>query len=540
VDSSPIYASGGTIDLTAVTKVMYLTGRRLSATSAQAINVSRLAALDKFTISHGGVNKPINALSMQEAIYTASINTGYSSLQGSGQFFNRSSLQLGNGTNTSYIDFSSQAYELPTATNSTWAPEPNSFSLIIDPSANDTVNLSTCIFATSTRQNFIIDSTGAIPASYSFEGASLTGWDVQNNLNNFEFAGTTFKSAKITLNGGKLTNCNISAPSGSTAVTTNNPGKIAGCSFTSGGTGHGVEITATGTYNFFGNEFTGYGADGSTDAVIYNNSGGAVTLQLAAGDTSPTVRNGTGASTVINLPQALAQVTGIVSGSRIYVYNVTQAAEIDNAIVSGTSWSLSYDDGNEFTDGDIVEVRIVYNSGTTAKKPQKISAVATLSGWSALAAQENDTVYNTNAIDGSTVTEFTADYPNVQIDANDVDGETTVQRIYAWFSYIQMEADGVKYFFNGLTADDAVNYQIHVSVVDLKLDNTNSTTPLMVIGGRLYRDDGTTVIDAASNSIQLDPDKAYAVNVGGSALTPAEHDALIEIQGNAKLIPATL
>jgi hypothetical protein len=136
------------------------------------------------------------------------------------------------------------------------------------------------------------------------------------------------------------------------------------------------------------------------------------------------------------------------------------------------------------------------------------------------------------------VSEFTADYPNVQIDANDVDGETTVQRIYAWFSYIQMEADGVKYFFNGLTADDAVNYQIHVSVVDLKLDNTNSTTPLMVIGGRLYRDDGTTVIDAASNSIQLDPDKAYAVGVTG--LTPAQDASLTEIEKNTKLIPATL
>jgi hypothetical protein len=62
-------------------------------------------------------------------------------------------------------------------------------------------------------------------------------------------------------------------------------------------------------------------------------------------------------------------------------------------------------------------------------------------------------------------------------------------------------------FFNGLVPDDSSNYQIFSSVVDLMLDNVGST--VKIVGGRLYRDDNDTVIAASSNSIQLDPLKAY-------------------------------
>lgn len=84
----------------------------------------------------------------------------------------------------------------------------------------------------------------------------------------------------------------------------------ANCSFESSGSGHAIYITATGTYTFTGHVFTGYSttspgsnlvsSSGSTDAMIYNNSGGLVTLNLAGSGTNPTVRNGAGATTQIN------------------------------------------------------------------------------------------------------------------------------------------------------------------------------------------------------------------------------------------------
>lgn len=68
--------------------------------------------------------------------------------------------------------------------------------------------------------------------------------------------------------------------------------------FNSGGSGHAVVITTPGSYDFTNWFFNGYGSTGTTDAAIYNNSGGAVTINVFGGDL-PTYRNGAGASTTI-------------------------------------------------------------------------------------------------------------------------------------------------------------------------------------------------------------------------------------------------
>lgn len=71
-------------------------------------------------------------------------------------------------------------------------------------------------------------------------------------------------------------------------------------SFTSAGTGHSIEITATGTYDFDTITFAGYAdTDGSTgNEAVYNNSGGAVTINVNGG-TSPSVRNSAGSTTTV-------------------------------------------------------------------------------------------------------------------------------------------------------------------------------------------------------------------------------------------------
>lgn len=253
----------------------------------------------------------------------------------------------------------------------------------------------------------------------------------------------------------------------------------------------------------------------------------------------PTITNATDQQIQYPLPvvQNTAEVNGIETGSRIRVYNVTTSTEIANEIVSGTSWSLLYGEGTSFSEDDVVEIRLAKVDGLTAYLPQTLVTVATASGFSALASQELDLVYNLNAINGSLVTELSGDYPNIQIDSNDADGETTVQRIYAWFAYNQTTSQGIIDFYEAMLAEDLVNYKIRSTIVDLKIDNIIAT-PLMVIGGRMYRDDGETVIAATSNSIQLDPDKAYAIEVGTSGLTPTESatlaklDTLTEIGGS--------
>lgn len=93
-------------------------------------------------------------------------------------------------------------------------------------------------------------------------------------------------------------------------------------SFDSDGTGHAIYITATGTYTFDGHSYTDYATtDGTTgNEVVYNNSGGAVTINVSGGDT-PTIRNGAGASTTVN-NNVNVSLTGLENNTEVRVYEV--------------------------------------------------------------------------------------------------------------------------------------------------------------------------------------------------------------------------
>ena len=108
--------------------------------------------------------------------------------------------------------------------------------------------------------------------------------------------------------------------------------------FTSDGAGHAIYITTPGSYDYTLNSFNGYGVDTSTDAAIYNNSGGAVTINVNSGDT-PTFRNGVGASTTI--------VAGAVTTKITATNSETKAAVEGAAVVvraASTSGGLPFED----------------------------------------------------------------------------------------------------------------------------------------------------------------------------------------------------
>jgi hypothetical protein len=104
------------------------------------------------------------------------------------------------------------------------------------------------------------------------------------------------------------------------------PSIFTNCTFNgSNSTGHAIRITTAGTYTFTGNFFNNYGADASTSAAIYNDSGGLVTLNIAGGGDTPTYKNGASASTVINNAVTIkvtcvdAVALTAVSGARVFV-----------------------------------------------------------------------------------------------------------------------------------------------------------------------------------------------------------------------------
>lgn len=233
-------------------------------------------------------------------------------------------------------------------------------------------------------------------------------------------------------------------------------------------------------------------------------------------------------------PPKVVSITGITAGSRLRVYNNTTATEVVNQIVAGTSYTATYNEGTGYTTGDTLTVTATWQSGVTAKLPFLTQVVVGATGWSALVSQQADTVYDTIAVDGSTVTEFAPDYPNVQVDISDPNGQTSVDRLYSWFVHTTTTESGIRNWFGGIVAEDAGNFRVVTSILNLKLDNLSSSGVEFVGGIRLYRDDNATPLVASTTgggSITLYADKVYVTVV--STASPV-------ITGDIAQVPAAV
>lgn len=184
--------------------------------------------------------------------------------------------------------------------------------------------------------------------------------------------------------------------------------------------------------------------------------------------------------------------TSIVDGSRIQVYDVDDATELANAVVSGTSYSYTYDYGT--IGGHTLRVRLTYASGTSYKKEWTTSVVAGSSGASFIAAQEDWTAVNSWAIDGSAITIYTAGYLDIYANSNNPAGSALKTEFGAWWCYNLTTEDGIAQYFGGIDIPSANVIKILSSQLDLKIFNT-ITTQLRYTDTdiRLYRDDGSSI-----------------------------------------------
>jgi len=272
-----------------------------------------------------------------------------------------------------------------------------------------------------------------------------------------------------------------------------------------------IDATAASVFSLVGNTLTikasTYTGDMTTTGVI----------TLANGATFVGTR--TDASGTIAPPKTVS-ITGITAGSRLRVYNNTTASEVVNQIVAGTSYSATYNEGTGYTTGNTLTITTTWQSGTSAKLPFSTQVVVGSTGWSALVNQQNDTVYNGIGVDGSTITEFTPDYPNVQVDISDPNGQTSIDRLYSWFVSVTTSADGIRNWFGGIVAEDAANFRVVTSILNLKLDNLSANGVEFTGGQRLYRDDNASPLVASTTgggSISLYAGKVYTSVVSTSS-----------------------
>jgi len=124
-------------------------------------------------------------------------------------------------------------------------------------------------------------------------------------------------------------------------MTTDDLTDIVNCTFEFSD-GHAVELTTprVASQTSKGNTYTGYGSTGTNDAVIYNNTAGAVTIGVLGGDT-PTYRNGTSATTTIE-NNVTVTIGGVTEGTSVKVI----ADETVGTITAGDVLDESFADVN--------------------------------------------------------------------------------------------------------------------------------------------------------------------------------------------------
>ena len=238
-----------------------------------------------------------------------------------------------------------------------WNAGDNVAGIIFEGKSGDVIRFTNCVFTSPSKYRWEFDAAASASATYDFTGTTVVNATVTlrsvYTFNSMSFIDCT----TFTQNGASITNSTLQ----NCTITSNNPAALSDNAFISGGTGHAIVITVPGTYTFDGNTFSGYGADGTTDAAIHNNSGGAVTLNIVGGGGTPTVRNGAGASTTINANVSVT-LTGLQNPSEVRVFNAgtqTERSGTGNENVTAGSHSFSIPSG---TAVDIVVLSLGYQN----------------------------------------------------------------------------------------------------------------------------------------------------------------------------------
>jgi hypothetical protein len=168
-------------------------------------------------------------------------------------------------------------------------------------------------------------------------------------------------------------------------------------------------------------------------------------------------------------------LSNLVPNTRVQLYNETTQTELYNDVhLTTNDFIYEYNLGEGISSEDIIRIRLTCVNNTNAKSRQELFTQTQNGDFFIYIIQTEDEIYNNIGLDGSTITEFVPDYPMLQVDINDADQRTNLARLYSWWVANEHTADGIRNYFEGLVAEDASNFKINTSIVDLKLDNVSN------------------------------------------------------------------
>jgi hypothetical protein len=194
------------------------------------------------------------------------------------------------------------------------------------------------------------------------------------------FDGGVLDTVNITQGGSEIKNCEIRTRTATQVAVIDDAtfgitSGIHDVTFKQEGSGHAIEFTSGSAATLTNIEFSGYGANASNSAAIYNNTGGSLTLTVSGGNSANyTIRNGTGASTTIVSSKTLT-IDNIVVDSEVRVYSYTDIndpttyTELAGVELSGSPpTSSTFDTVTSYTDaGGNTKYQAVFNYNTTTQ-----------------------------------------------------------------------------------------------------------------------------------------------------------------------------
>ena len=398
-------ATGGTPDLTAID--YYGVAAQFVAGGAKSENVA-MDAIDVgtgLTLVGGDGADPDGVFQdfVDEDQGNTSNRWGYAS-QSAGAIFIRGMMTIGDGSTATVFNDNDAVVFYPDGYHSAGL-----FGVTCDLSnSGDTIDIGATLIGQGssttedTRPDFICTGTTAT--------LTLTG--VLSNHRNVTFTsactadGAAIECELLTQGSADIENCLILTNTATQVACLQDPTfgtttDLNNTEFVQAGSGHAIEIDTPGTYDLQDITFTGYGgtpgsnttpSSGANDAAIYNNSGGAVTINVNGAGNQPSIRNAASSTTTVQASVTVTVTVTDSSGSaiqdaRVYLRESGGGAEILNALTNASGVATT-----SFTDTTPQAVEGWVRRGTTSPlyKQFPLSGSITSTGYNVTAIMTPD------------------------------------------------------------------------------------------------------------------------------------------------------
>ena len=217
----------------------------------------------------------------------------------------------------------------------------------------------------------------------------------------------------------------------------------------------------------------------------------------------------------------LASITysapNLINGSKVRLYNVTQARQIEISSVSGGGgYSRTLVEGTDYDQNDEIVMLAAYSSGATAKRILRGTGVATTSNIVINDTQQDWEEYNDAGADGSDVPECSTNYSEIQVEVTDSDNSTEKRRIASFIAHSLTTNEGIAQWVSlaGVPVIDYINSGtavVNVDVANLKIDNIKDAPLNMIDAFKLRASDNSSLVSDSTYTIRFDNDGSDAV-----------------------------